>query len=92
MKPLPFVLALALLSFEGCTYNRGMIITPATLGPNEKVVGIVSGKSGKDYLFGGLIQWGDDSLQSAMFDAIGKSSAPAQGLSNVFAENNQCHY
>jgi hypothetical protein len=73
------------LVLTGCTYNRGLVVSSADRGPNDKVVGIVSGQSEKDTLFG-LFQSGDDSLDAAMRDALSRSKVPAQGLINVFAE------
>ena len=91
MKPIRWMFAFGLIFVSGCTFNTGMVITPATLGPNEKVMGIVSGQSEKKFLFGGLFSWGDDSLQTAMLDALSRSKFPAQGLNNVFAEKS-CTY
>jgi hypothetical protein len=80
----------AVLLLLGCTYNKGLVVSSADRGPNDKVVGIVRGQSEKDYLFG-VFQSGDDSLGAAMEDAISRSSVPAQGLINVFAEK-YCTY
>ena len=75
---------------SGCTYNKGLVVSSADRGPNDRVVGIVRGQSEKNFVFG-VIQVGDDSLGAAMEDAISRSSVPAQGLINVFAEK-YCTY
>lgn len=85
-----FIVATILLC-GGCAYNKEMVITPSTLGPNEKVVGLVSGRSQKSYLFGAF-SWGDDSLKAALLDALSHSKIPAQGLNNVFAEKSCTYY
>ncbi len=90
MKKSALLLLLAVLSLPACTYNKGLVVSSADRGPNDKVVGIVRGQSEKDYLFG-IFQTGDDSLGAAMEDAISRSSVPAQGLINVFAEK-YCTY
>jgi hypothetical protein len=77
--------------FTGCTYNRDLVVSSADRGPNDKVVGLVRGHSEKSYLFG-VIQTGDDSLGAAMEDAISRSSVPAQGIINVFAEKYCTYY
>ncbi len=82
----------AVLLLSGCTYNKELVISSAGRGPNDKVVGIVRGQSEKDYILFGLFQSGDDSLGAAFADAIEKSSAPAQGLIDVFAEKYCTYY
>ncbi|MDE2491086.1 MAG: hypothetical protein KGM24_09570 [Elusimicrobia bacterium] len=77
---------LATMCLAGCTYNRQMVITSAAHSSNDKVVGIVKGNSEKNYYLFGLFQSGDDSLGTAFADAVYKSSTPAQGLIDVFAE------
>ena len=86
-----FTVASTLL-LSSCTYNHGLVISSADRGPNDKVVGIVRGQSEKDYFLFGLVQPGDDSLGAAFADAIEKSSAPAQGLIDVFAEKYCTYY
>ena len=82
----------AVLLCGGCTYNKGLVVSSADHGPNDKVVGVVRGNSEKDYFLFGLIQPGDDSLGAAFADAINKSSVPAQGLIDVFAEKYCTYY
>jgi len=79
-------LALASLFLSGCTYNTQMEMSSATLGQNQKAVGTVRGEADKNYVFFGIIQTGDDSLENAVRDALSKSSAPAQTISGAFAQ------
>lgn len=93
MRQVITVTLFGLLPFlTACTYNRGLVVSSADRGTNDKVVGIVRGHSEKDYILFGLFQPGDDSLGAAFIDAIYKSSVPAQGLINVFAEKYCTYY
>ena len=79
-------------AISGCTFNRGMVITPTTLGQKEKAVGLVTGDSEKDYFLFGIITYGDDSLRAALFDGLNSSKEPAQGINNAFAEKSCTWY
>lgn len=85
-------IVIASFNLSGCTYNKGLVVSSADRGATDKVVGVVRGQAGKDYLFFGLIQTGDDSLGAAFIDAVRKSQVPAQGLINVFAEKYCTYY
>lgn len=93
MRQVMTVLLFLLFPFlTACTYNKGLVVSSADRGTGDKVVGIVRGHSEKDYILFGLLQPGDDSLGAAFMDAIYKSSVPAQGLINVFAEKYCTYY
>lgn len=92
MKLSLLTFVLGCLTLTGCTHNIGSAMSSGTLGPNQKAVGVARGESTKNYIFGGLIQVGDDSLEAAVRNALSQSKIPAQTMIGVFSDKSCANF
>jgi len=82
---LTYCLVVFCVVLAGCTIKRPLMMSSASMGPGqEEVVGMATGKSSAFYFLGILVGQGDNSLKSAVEDAL--TNTRAHTMVNTFAD------